>query len=126
MERLALQSFRREFSKWRGSFSMRYEYIQHNLRIHAVDLLQWTAVAARPSEREVPSGCHGNALPSVMKPVANLDNDFARIQIVRSAKGEAVVQQNAAICDVDPLNVHGKAFAEALPSERSKVVCGCR
>lgn len=31
-----------------------------------------------------------------------------------SAKGEAVIQQNAAICDVYPLNVHRKAFAEAL------------
>jgi hypothetical protein len=67
-----------------------------------------------PVGEKVPSGCHGNALPSVMKPVANLDKDFAGIQIMRSAKGEAVIQQNAAICDVYALNVHRKAFAEAL------------
>jgi hypothetical protein len=40
----------------------------------------------------VSSGCHGNALPSVMKPVANLDKNFAGIQIMRSAKSEAVIQ----------------------------------
>jgi hypothetical protein len=51
-----------------------------------------------------PWGCHGNALPSVVKSVANLDKDFAGIQIVRSAKGEAVTQQNATVRDVDTLN----------------------
>ena len=40
----------------------------------------------------ISSGCHGNALPSVMKPVANLDKNFAGIQKVRSAEGEAVIQ----------------------------------
>jgi hypothetical protein len=40
----------------------------------------------------ISSGCHGNALPSVMKPVANLDKNFAWIQIMRSAKGKAVIQ----------------------------------
>jgi len=51
-----------------------------------------------------PRGCHGNALPSVVKSVANLDKDFARIQEVCSAKSEAVIQQNAAVRDVDTLN----------------------
>ena len=59
------------------------------------------------------SGCHGKALPSVMKPVANLDQDFARIQIMRSAKGEAVIQQNAAICDVYPFKAAVSTFAVA-------------
>ena len=62
----------------------------------------------------ISSGCHGNALPSVMKSVANLDKDFARIQIVRSAKGEAVIQQNTAVCDIDTLNIYGKALAKIL------------
>jgi hypothetical protein len=42
------------------------------------------------SDGEVLSGCHDNALPSGVKSVANSDKDFAGIQIVRSAKGEAV------------------------------------
>ena len=60
------------------------------------------------------SGYHGKALPSVMKPVANLDKNFAGIQIVRSAKGEAVIQQNAAVCYVDTLNIYGKTLAKVL------------
>ena len=87
-------------------------------------------MAARLWDGEVPSGCHGNALPSVMKPVANLDKDFPRTQIVWSAKGEAVIQENPAVCDVYALNVHGKAFAEALAERevesgvRPKVIAG--
>jgi hypothetical protein len=81
---------------------------------HTNDLPQMDCRGSMPVGEKVPSGCHGNALPSVMKPVANLDKDFAGIQIMRSAKGEAVIQQNAAICDVYALNVHRKAFAEAL------------
>ena len=71
-------------------------------------------MAARFSDGEVLSGCHGNALPSVLKSVANLDKDFAGIQIVRSAKGETVIQQNAAVRDVDALNTQGKALAKVL------------
>jgi hypothetical protein len=77
-----------------------------------------------------PSGCQGNALPSVVKPVVNLDKDFARIQMVCSAKGEAGIQQNAPVCDVYALNVHGKAFAEVLAKRevergvRLKVIAG--
>jgi hypothetical protein len=71
-------------------------------------------VAARLSDGEVPSGFQGSALPSVVKPVVNLDKDFVGIQIMRSAKGETVIQENAAVCDVYALNVHRKAFAEAL------------
>src|ERR1700688_1394206 len=55
-----------------------------------------------------------HALPSVMKPVANLDKNFPGIQIVRSAKGEAVIQQNAAVCDVDTLNTCGKTLPKIL------------
>src|ERR1700730_11272264 len=87
----------------------RCEYIQGNSGIDARDLPQWTAVAACLVGEKVPSGCHGNALRSVMKPVANLDQDFAGIQIMRSTKGEAVIQENAAVCDVYALNVYRKA-----------------
>ena len=65
-----------------------------------------------------------------MKAVANLDKDFARIQIVRSAKGEAVIQQNAAVCDVYRLYVHREVIAEALTDGevkrgvRLKVIAG--
>ena len=33
---------------------------------------------------------------------------------MRSAKSEAVIQQNAAVCDVDTLNIYGKALAKIL------------
>ena len=52
--------------------------------------------------------------PLVVKAIANLDKDFAGIQIVRSAECEAVIQKNAAICDVETLNIHRKTLAEAL------------
>ena len=49
-----------------------------------------------------------------MKSVANLDKNFAGIQKVRSAKGEAVIQQNAAVCHVDTLHIYGNSLAKIL------------
>src|SRR6202030_3364487 len=45
-----------------------------SFRIHTKDLLQWTAVAACLSMGNL-KRLHGNALPSVMKSVANLDKN---------------------------------------------------
>src|SRR3984893_2938614 len=49
-----------------------------------------------------------------MKPVANLDKNLAWIQIVCSTKSEAVVQQYAAVCDVDTLNIYGNPLAKVF------------
>src|SRR4029077_20396832 len=56
----------------------------------------------------------GTALPSVIKAIANLRKNLARIQIVRSAKGKAVVQQYAAVCDVDSLDIYGETLPKVL------------
>ena len=57
-----------------------------------------------------------------MKAVAQLNEDFARIEIVRAAEGEAVVEQHAAVGDVDGLKIDGEALAK-LPAERQ--IKGC-
>ena len=59
-----------------------------------------------------------------MKTVANLDVEFARVQVVGAAEGKAVVEQDAAIGDVQRLNVYRELLAETL-SQR-KVKCGVR
>ena len=51
---------------------------------------------------------------SVVKAVAHLGENFPRIQIVRAAKGEAVIQQHAAVCDVDALKVEREILAKVL------------
>ena len=55
---------------------------------------------------------------SIVEAVAHLDEDFPRIQIVRSTEGEAVVQQHAAIGDVDALYVHREPFAKTLAERK--------
>ena len=62
--------------------------------------------------------------PLEMKTVANLDVEFARIQIVSSAESKTVVEENAAIGDVQGLNVYGEPLTETL-SQR-EVKCGVR
>jgi len=61
-----------------------------------------------------------------MEPVAHLHKDFPRIQEVRSAKGKAIVEQNAPVGHVKALDAHGESLPKLFPRERSKVVCGCR
>jgi hypothetical protein len=39
---------------------------------------------------------------------------------MRSAKGEAVIQQDPAVCDVDTLNTYGKALAKILADREVK------
>ena len=51
---------------------------------------------------------------SVVKTVAQLDKNLARIQEVGAAESKTVVEQHAAIGDVETLNVHGKFLAKAL------------
>jgi hypothetical protein len=55
-----------------------------------------------------------NVSLSEVKAVANLEKDFAGIQIVCSAKSEAVIQKNAPVCDVETLNIQGKTLAKTL------------
>ena len=47
-----------------------------------------------------------------MKPVAQLQIDLPWIGIMRSAKGQAIVEQESAICDVQPGNGKRKAFTK--------------
>src|SRR5437016_273414 len=62
--------------------------------------------------------------PLQMKTVAHLDVEFARIQVVSSAESKTVVEENAAIGDVQGLNVYGEPLTETL-SQR-EVKCGVR
>jgi hypothetical protein len=55
-----------------------------------------------------------------METVAQLDKKFARIQVVRAAKGKAVVEQNAAVGDIDALQVEGESFAETFAERKVK------
>lgn len=57
---------------------------------------------------------------SIVKPEAQLEKDFARVQIMRPAKHEAVVQQDSAISDVDALNVDRNPFAESFRQGKVK------
>src|SRR6059036_2203873 len=57
---------------------------------------------------------------SVVKTIAQLDEKFARIEIVRSAEGEAVVEEHAAVGDVDGLEVDGEALSELLAERQIK------
>ncbi len=49
-----------------------------------------------------------------MKPVAQLDKDFPRIQIVSAAERKAVVQQNPPIGNIDSLDAQRESIAELL------------
>src|SRR5437879_194363 len=51
---------------------------------------------------------------SIVKAIAQLDEHFARLEKVRAAEGEAVVEQHAAIGDGDGLQIDGEALAETL------------
>src|SRR5216684_7106519 len=61
---------------------------------------------------------------SVVETITQLDKNFARIQVVGAAKGKAVVEEDAAVGDVDALQVDGKPFAETLADR--KVESGVR
>jgi len=47
-----------------------------------------------------------------MKTIAQLDKDFARIEEVSAAESETVVEQEAAVGDVESLEAGGEFFAE--------------
>ena len=53
-----------------------------------------------------------------METVAQLDENFARIQVMGAAEGEAVIEQDAAAGDVDPLQVDRESFAETLAERK--------
>src|SRR5437899_5862942 len=57
---------------------------------------------------------------SVVEAIAHLDKDFARFEIVRAAKSEAVVEQHAAVGDVNGLKVDGEALAEIFSDRKIK------
>jgi hypothetical protein len=49
-----------------------------------------------------------------MEPVSDLSIDLARVEIVRSPEGQAVIQKEPPVGDVQPLNGHRPDFPEAL------------
>ena len=55
-----------------------------------------------------------------MKTVANLDVGFARVQVVSSAESKTVVEQNAAIGNVDGLHIGGESLAKLLTERKVK------
>ena len=69
-----------------------------------------------------------------MKAVAQLDEDFARLEVMGAPEGETVVEKHAAIGDVDGLEVDDEALAklfaerEVKRSMRLKMItwCHCR
>src|SRR6267378_3122176 len=88
-------------------------------------ILTKRAVAARACWRRAPQAATtAPAPPLQMKTVANLDVEFARVQVVSSAESKTVVEQDAAIGDVQRLNVYRELLTETL-SER-EVKCGVR
>jgi len=50
----------------------------------------------------------------VVEAVAELEEDFARVEEMRAAKSEAVVEEHAAVRDVDGLDTGGKTVTETL------------
>ena len=72
------------------------------------------AVAGKLLEGEPQKRPPRPALPSVVKAVANLGVDFAGIEEVGSAEGETVVEEDAAVGDVDGVDVDGEAFAKTF------------
>src|ERR1700682_713232 len=78
-------------------------------------ILTKRTVPARAFWRGTPqAAATAPAPPLQMKTVANLDVDFARVQIVSSAEGKTVVEQNAAIGNVDGLQIGGEFLAKLL------------
>ncbi len=59
-----------------------------------------------------------------METIAQLDENFARVQVVRSAKSKTIVEEDAAVGDVDALQVEGESFTETLA--KGKVEGGVR
>src|SRR6266481_8985125 len=59
-------------------------------------------------------------LPLIMKTVANLYEDFARIEVMGAAESKAVVEQHAPVGDVHALQVNGEPFAKTLTERKVK------
>ena len=55
-----------------------------------------------------------------MEAVAQLDKDFARFEVVGAAEREAIVEQHAAVDNVEGLEIDGKALAKFLANRKIK------
>ena len=51
---------------------------------------------------------------SIVKAVAGLDKDLPRVQIMRAAEREAVVEQNPPVRNIDTLHAQRESLAELL------------
>src|SRR5260370_40061310 len=70
--------------------------------------------ASSHSNSRLPPLTSGWPAESIVETVAQLHKKFARIQVVGAAEGEAVVEEDAAVGDVDRLQVDGEFVAELL------------
>src|ERR1041384_1887886 len=57
---------------------------------------------------------------SIVEAVAELDEDFARFKVVSAAESEAIVEQHAAVGNVEGLKIDGKALAKFLAKRKIK------
>lgn len=57
---------------------------------------------------------------SVVETIAHLDKDFAWVHVMRAAEGEAVIEQDAAIGDVQTSDTERKPFAEVFAKRQVK------
>ena len=55
-----------------------------------------------------------------METIAQLDEDFARVEVVRAAEGETVVEQHAAVSNIHGLQIDGKALTEVFAERQIK------
>src|SRR5258708_6395987 len=67
-----------------------------------------------------------------MKTVAKLKDELPRVQVMRSAKGEAVIQEDTPVCNIHRLKVYRNALAQVLAQRdverrvRPEMVAGYR
>src|SRR3979490_2689512 len=57
---------------------------------------------------------------SIVETIAQLDKDFSRIEKMRAPEGETVVEEDAAVGDIDGLQVSGESFAKTLAERKVK------
>ena len=83
---------------------------------------QWLSSKPRPPRAEGGYNSTIAARPAalIVKVIADLDEDLPRIQIMRSAESEAVIEQHAAIRNVDPVYAHREFLAKRLAERQIK------
>jgi IS5 family transposase len=93
---------RKEKNSWRARAARSHQIQQFSLERFEANSIALTkrcaSVAVHGRERNITPV--SKRQPSVMESVAHLRIDFTRVQVMRAAKGKAVVEQHAAVCNV--------------------------